>query len=41
MGDYNLGIGSRIEHLKYGKGVVVDMDTEFYSIYNINIELML
>ena len=33
MGDYNLGIGSRIEHPKYGKGVVVDMDTEFYSIW--------
>jgi hypothetical protein len=33
MGDYNLGVGSRIEHPKYGKGVVVDMDTEFYSIW--------
>ena len=33
MGDYNLGIGSRIEHPKFGKGVVVDMDTEFYSIW--------
>lgn len=31
--DNNLGIGSRIEHPKYGKGVVVDMDTEFYSIW--------
>lgn len=31
--DSNLGIGSRIEHPKYGKGVVVDMDTEFYSIW--------
>ena len=33
MSDYNLGIGSRIEHPKYGKGVVVEMDTEFYSIW--------
>lgn len=33
MGDYNLGIGSRIEHPKYGRGVVVDMDTEFYSVW--------
>lgn len=33
MGDYNLGVGSRIEHPKYGKGVVVDMDSEFYSIW--------
>jgi hypothetical protein len=33
MSDYNLGIGSRIEHPKFGKGVVVDMDTEFYSIW--------
>ena len=33
MADYNLGIGSRIEHPKYGKGVVLEMDTEFYSIW--------
>lgn len=33
MSDYNLGVGSRIDHPKYGKGVVVDMDTEFYSIW--------
>lgn len=33
MSDYNLGIGSRIEHPKYGKGIIVDMDTEFYSIW--------
>jgi hypothetical protein len=33
MSDYNLGVGSRIEHPKYGKGVIVDMDTEFYSIW--------
>ena len=33
MSDYNLGIGSRIEHPKLGKGVVVDMDTEIYSIW--------
>jgi hypothetical protein len=33
MGDSQLGIGSRIEHPKFGKGVVVDIDTEFYSIW--------
>ena len=33
MLDYNLGIGSRIEHPKFGKGVLVDMDTEFYSVW--------
>ncbi len=33
MSDYNLGVGSRIEHPKFGKGVIVDMDTEFYSIW--------
>ncbi|HLP19995.1 MAG TPA: hypothetical protein VK174_06820 [Chitinophagales bacterium] len=33
MGDYNLGVGSRVEHPKYGKGVIVDMDTEYYSIW--------
>jgi hypothetical protein len=33
MGDSNLGVGSRVEHPKYGKGVIVEMDTEFYSIW--------
>ena len=33
MSDYNLGIGSRVDHPKFGKGVIVDMDTEFYSIW--------
>jgi hypothetical protein len=33
MGDTQLGIGSRIEHPKFGKGVIVDMDAEFYSIW--------
>lgn len=29
----NLGIGSRIQHPKYGKGVVVDVEPEFYNIW--------
>lgn len=33
MGDYNLGVGSRIQHPKYGKGVVVEIDAEFYTIW--------
>ncbi len=33
MGDSQLGIGSRIEHPKFGKGVIVDIDTEYYSIW--------
>jgi len=33
MSDYNLGVGSRIDHPKFGKGVIVDMDSEFYSIW--------
>jgi len=33
MGDNQLGIGSRIEHPKYGKGVIVDMDASYYSIW--------
>jgi hypothetical protein len=33
MGDSQLGIGSRVEHPKFGKGVVVDIDTEYYSIW--------
>ncbi|MCW5906694.1 MAG: hypothetical protein KIS94_02460 [Chitinophagales bacterium] len=33
MADSNLGIGSRIHHPKYGRGVVVDADAEFYNIW--------
>jgi hypothetical protein len=29
----NLGIGSRVQHPKYGKGVVVNLDAEYYTIY--------
>ena len=28
-----LGIGSRIEHPNFGKGVIVDLGTDFYSIW--------
>lgn len=31
--DNNLGIGSRVQHPKYGKGVVVNLDAEFYTIW--------
>lgn len=31
--DSNLGIGSRVDHPKYGKGVVVNLDAEYYTIY--------
>jgi hypothetical protein len=31
--EQNLGIGSRIQHPKFGKGVVVDIDPEFYTIW--------
>jgi hypothetical protein len=33
MADTQLGIGSRIEHPKFGKGVIVDMDASYYSIW--------
>jgi hypothetical protein len=33
MADTLLGIGSRIEHPKYGKGVVVAIDAEFFTIW--------
>ncbi len=33
MADNNLGIGSRIQHPKYGRGVVVDVEPEFYNIW--------
>lgn len=31
--DKNLGVGSRVEHLKYGKGIVVDADADYYYIW--------
>ncbi|MCS6819640.1 MAG: hypothetical protein RMJ53_00350 [Chitinophagales bacterium] len=31
--DSNLGIGSKVQHPKYGKGVVVNLDAEYYTIY--------
>jgi hypothetical protein len=33
MAEQNLGIGSRVEHPKYGKGIVVDTDAEYYYIW--------
>lgn len=33
MADTNLGTGSRVEHPKYGKGVVVGSDAQFYTIW--------
>ena len=33
MSDSQLGTGSRIEHPKFGKGVVVDVDMEFYTVW--------
>jgi hypothetical protein len=33
MENQSLGIGSRIEHPHFGKGVVVDVATEFYIIW--------
>ena len=29
----DLGTGSRIEHPKFGKGVIVDVDMEFYTVW--------
>lgn len=29
----NLGIGSRIEHNKFGRGVIVDADAEYYTVW--------
>jgi len=31
--DIHLGIGSRVEHPKFGKGVIVDMDASYYTIW--------
>lgn len=33
MGDSKLGIGSKIKHPKFGLGVVVNIDGEYYKIY--------
>lgn len=33
MGDSKLGIGSKIEHPKFGLGVVCNIDNDFYKIY--------
>jgi hypothetical protein len=33
MGDAHLGVGSRIEHPKFGKGVIVDMDASYYTAW--------
>lgn len=33
MSDKNLGVGSRVQHPKYGKGTVVDTDAEYYTIW--------
>lgn len=33
MADRDLGIGSRVEHPKFGKGVVVDIDAEYFYIW--------
>jgi len=33
MGDSKLGVGSRIEHPKFGKGVIVEMDAAYYTIW--------
>lgn len=33
MGNQKLGIGSQIQHPKFGHGVVVDADAEFYKIF--------
>lgn len=33
MGDSKLGIGSKIKHPKFGWGVVVNLDGDYYKIY--------
>ena len=33
MADLNLGIGSRVEHPKFGKGIVVETDAEYYYVW--------
>ncbi|MGB1247287.1 MAG: hypothetical protein ACPG4Z_00270 [Chitinophagales bacterium] len=33
MGNDKLGIGSKVEHPKFGLGVIVGMDNSFYKIY--------
>jgi hypothetical protein len=33
MAESNLGIGSRVEHPKFGKGIVVETDAEYYYVW--------
>lgn len=33
MGDSKLGVGSRIQHPKFGRGVIVNMDAAYYTIW--------
>jgi len=33
MGDSKLGVGSRIQHPKFGRGVIVEMDATYYTIW--------
>lgn len=33
MGDSKLGIGSKVNHPKYGLGVICNLDSRFYKIY--------
>jgi hypothetical protein len=33
MGDSKLGVGSRIQHPKFGRGVIVEMDAAYYTIW--------
>ncbi len=33
MGDSKLGVGYRIQHPKFGRGVIVEMDAAYYTIW--------
>lgn len=33
MGDFELGIGSKVKHPKFGLGVICNLDSQFYKIY--------
>jgi len=33
MGDSKLGVGSKINHAKFGLGVICNLDNDFYKIY--------
>lgn len=33
MGDFKLGIGSKIKHPSFGLGVICNLDSEYYKIY--------